>query len=526
MISHRARIHQWVFVSFMILTVIGMQFSHFLVSISIILMAANFLAEGDFSRKLKFCSEHKVILLFGSLFLLHGLGLLWSTDWDYGMHDIQIKLPLLALAVVIGASSKISRFQFELILVFFLATSLLSSIIGSLIYFVWSQPGDDYRLMSPFMSHIRLSLMMGVAIFSAFYLGRNSHFFRGFRNVFIGLGVWFLGYLFMLRAMSGIMAVLAAIFVLLWIISSERNIKYSTSLKGIIVAVFILGSGYVVWQIRDFYAIEEIQESNYYETTKSGSPYYFDVSIPLLENGKYVYSFIARDEIHSAWNEVSEIPFDSLDLKGQPLETTLIRYLTSKGLRKDKEGVAQLTHLDIWAIENGIANYRFLNAKSLNTMVYRYIWEVHNFMNGFNPQGNSLGQRFLFWKLGTEIFSENFWMGVGTGDVQVAYNEKYDHLPFHIQERYRLRAHNQYLTMGITFGIFGLIFFLFTLFYGFVEKPNTMSYLFTGFFVILMVSMLDEDTLETQFGVTFAAFFYFFFLFQHPPKENLDTEEL
>jgi O-antigen ligase len=526
MISRKAGIHQWIFVSLMILTVIGMQFSHFLVSISIILMAANFLIEGDFSRKWKFCVDHKVILFFCALFLLHVLGLLWTTDVDYAMRDIQIKLPLLALALVIGSSAKISRLQFELILLFFLATSLLSSIIGSLIYFVWSQPGDDYRLMSPFMSHIRLSLMMGVAMFSAFYLGRNSHYFKNVRPFFIGLGVWFLGYLFMLRAMSGIMAVLAAIFVLLWIISSEKNIKYTKTLKLSIIGFVLLGAIYVGWQVRDFYAIEKIPESEFAAQTDSGAPYYFDVSIPLFENGRYVFSYIAKSELHNAWNEVSEIPCDSLDRNGQQLESTLVRYMTSKGLRKDREGVAQLTHLDIWAIENGIANYRFLNGKSLNTMVYRYIWEVHNFMNGFNPQGNSLGQRFLFWKLGSEIFIENFWMGVGTGDVQLAYNEKYDNLPFHIQEKYRLRAHNQYLTMGITFGIFGLLFFIVTMIYGFAEKPNTLSYLFTGFFVIYMVSMLDEDTLETQFGVTFAVFFYFFLLFQHPPKEDEVTEKL
>jgi len=103
--------------------------------------------------------------------------------------------------------------------------------------------------------------------------------------------------------------------------------------------------------------------------------------------------------------------------------------------------------------------------------------------------------------------------------VQLAFNEQYNSLPFNIDTKYQLRAHNQYLTMAITFGIFGLIYFVLTLFSGLQILPYAKSYLFLGFFIILMVSMLDEDTLETQFGVTFAAYFYFLFLFQQPASD-------
>jgi len=499
-----------------------MQFSHFLVSISIILMSANFLVEGNYKAKLNSVKKHKSIALFVGLFFLHVAGILWSTDTDYAARDIQIKLPLLALPLVIGASSKISRKQFEWILLFFIATSLLSSIVGSVIYFVLSQPGDDYRNMSPFMSHIRLSLMMGVAVFSSYYLSQSSEQFKKFKPWFIGLAFWFLVYLFMLRAMSGIVAVITSVFVLLWIASSKHNIKYSRIIKVAIVSVTLLISGYVYWQVQQFYQFEKIDIKTTDKYTKSGEEYTFIFDIPLVENGHYVYAYIARNELETEWNTVSKFDFKGEDSKGQKIEPTLTRYLTSKGLRKDKEGVQALTHLDIWAVENGIANERFLNDKSLNTMMYRYIWEIHNFTHGFNPQGNSLGQRFLFWRIGLDIFTDHFFAGVGTGDVQLAYNQKYESLPFLINKKYRLRAHNQFLTMGISFGFFGLIYFLITMLSGLKEVPNSKSILFLGFFIILMTSMLDEDTLETQFGVTFAAFFYFLFLFQQP---DIDKNE-
>lgn len=520
-LQNRATIHENIFFGLLIVMIIGMQFSHFMVSLSMILMAANYLAEGNYINKAKFVWRHYTILLFVGFFALHAMGLLWSTDLDYGNHDVQIKLPLFALPMAIGSSKKLSIKKFEWVLLFFLAVSLLSSIVGSIIYFVLSNPGDDYRLMSPYMSHIRLSLMMGVAVFSSFYLSQKSIQWQRFKTGFIVLGFWFIIYLFMLRAMSGIVAVLSAGFILLWIISSKQKMKFHRITKLILVLCTFLSFGYISWQVSRFYDFETIDKESLEKRSPSGEYYIFDFKSPSVENGHYVNMYIAPKELERSWNSISKLNFDSLDNRGQQLKHTLVRYLTSKGLRKDSVGVHSLTHQDIWAIENGIANVRFLNGKSLNTLIYRYTWEVYRYSHGYNPQGNSLAQRFLFWKIGLEILEENWLFGVGTGDVQLAFNEKYEALSFDVMEKYRLRAHNQYLTFGITFGVFGFIYFIWMLFSGFRIRPNSESYLFIGSFIIMMVSMLDEDTFETQFGITYALFFYFLFLFHQPSKKEL-----
>lgn len=513
----RENIHQGILFFLLALVAVGMQFSHFLVSLGIILLAANFLAEGRFGDKWAKIKSNPSIYLFVGFFLLHLLGLLWTTDFDFAFRDIKIKLPILALPLVLGAGTLLKPKQFHWILILFIATSLLSSIIGSVIYFILSQPGDDYRNMSPFMSHIRLSLMMGTAMFSSFYLGQKTEVLKPLKSIFIGLGVWFLVYLFMLRAMSGIVAVLAAALVIVWLYTNSLSSIYKHVLRGLIASTILLIGLYIYQQIDRFYQFDEISIDQVEKKTPRGEDYVFYLDIPLVENGHFVYSYIAYSELETSWNEVSEIPFKGLDKKGQQIEPTLIRYLTSKNLRKDKDGISQLTHLDIWAIENGIANERFLDSKSLNNLTYRYIWEVHNYLSGFSPQGNSFGQRFLFWKIGLSIWKEHFFTGVGTGDLQLAFNAKYDSLPFEISNKYRLRAHNQYLTIGIAFGVFGLAYFVLTLFSGWFTSSNGKTFLFVSFFSILLVSMLDEDTLETQYGVTFSMYFYFLFLF-HQPK--------
>ena len=39
------------------------------------------------------------------------------------------------------------------------------------------------------------------------------------------------------------------------------------------------------------------------------------------------------------WNKVAEIEYDSVGVNGYPIRATLIRYLTSKGLRKDAKAL-------------------------------------------------------------------------------------------------------------------------------------------------------------------------------------------
>jgi hypothetical protein len=48
---------------------------------------------------------------------------------------------------------------------------------------------------------------------------------------------------------------------------------------------------------------------------------------------------------------------------------------------------------------------------------------------------------------------------------------------------------------------------------------KTVDYLYITFFLIAVVSFLTEDTLETQAGVTFFAFFNSFFLFVFKKEE-------
>ena len=110
--------------------------------------------------------------------------------------------------------------------------------------------------------------------------------------------------------------------------------------------------------------------------------------------------------------------------------------------------------------------------------------------------------------------------GVGTGDPDMAFKEEYKINGTQLTEKYRLRSHNQLLAIGVAFGMVGMTWFLFALFYPLFQKTNRTDMLYITFFMIAVFSMINEDTLETQAGATFFAFFNALFLFAREKKKS------
>ncbi|MEZ5199205.1 MAG: hypothetical protein R2764_23320 [Bacteroidales bacterium] len=88
-----------------------------------------------------------------------------------------------------------------------------------------------------------------------------------------------------------------------------------------------------------------------------------------------------------------------------------------------------------------------------------------------------------------------------------------------LSEEYWHRSHNQYFAFFIAFGVFGFIWFLVTLFYPPMLLKKFSDFYYFSFFVLICLSMLVEDTLETQMGVTLFAFFNSFLLFSYKTSD-------
>jgi hypothetical protein len=376
----------------------------------------------------------------------------------------------------------------------------------------------NFRELSPFISHIRLSLNACLALFF------TAHFawivYKDKRWTTIGLSVlvvWFFFFLVMIESITGIAIVIILVYGLLcYGLFRMTSIRYKiVSLVILLIIPVVLGV-FLDKTVTDFIYPHKNDLQNLEQFTENGNPYIHDTLNQPVENGSYIWVYVCPEELENTWKEVSHFPFDSLDESGQELRYTLIRYLNSKDLRKDRTGVRALTEKDIRNIEKGIANVNYTRFFSIKSRIYKLLWEIQvSRLNG-NPSGHSLTQRFEFWKVSMAIVRDHFLFGVGTGDIKTAYAEMYETLDSRLKLQFRHRAHNQYLAIFVTFGLFGLVWFLFSLIYPGIKTGRLFRYRYFIFWGVLMLSMLAEDTLETQMGVTLFAFFNALLLFGVP----------
>jgi hypothetical protein len=230
-------------------------------------------------------------------------------------------------------------------------------------------------------------------------------------------------------------------------------------------------------------------------------------------------------ELRDAWKLRSKLCIDSNDNKGHLTYSTLIRFLNSKGITKDAEGISSLSDKEVHFIEQGIANVNYTGLWGIRMRLYQLFWELdYNQRGGKSPIGYSVMMKWEFWKTSVNIIRNNPISGVGTGDVTDAFKEEYTTSNSWLNEKWRLTSHNYYFYIAVALVIPGLIIFLILISAPFILTVSQSPYFpLTIFFWIAIISMLTEDTLNTQAGASFVAFFYCFFLFSRPIIKSISS---
>ncbi len=505
-----ANTHKWIYFFCLSLVAIGLPVSEFLMSIGQILMFVNIIIEGRYKEKLTLFFRNKTALIVSSVMLLHLLGLLYTSDFDFGLNDIRIKAPLLLMPLFISTSAPLSEKMFNWLMALFTATVVVATFISLGVYngvVNTKLPITEIRNISIFISHIRFSLLICLSVFISLWFMIKE------RAIAIKVGlalvaIWLLAFLFFLDSLTGVIAFFVTVLVLL-IYYSFNSLNIFVKIGGVLCTLLILISlvVYIKPIVKPQIPIQPIDFSNLETTTHQGMPYLHDTTTVLSENGNRVWIYVSWDELEQSWNQRSTIQFNGNNKKGDYLKYTLVRFLTSKGLRKDAEGVNSLNTEEISAIENGIANVNYLGKLGITIRLMETAWEFENYKSGGDINGHSAVQRVEFWKAGWQLILENPIIGVGTGDIKNAYHEQYTKMNSPLDEQHRLRSHNQYIAIAVAFGIIGLVWFLFALIYPFVSNKMWNNYFYFTFILIALISFLNEDTLETQPGVTFFAFF-------------------
>lgn len=509
--------YRTVYVGMLVIFVAVLPHSRLLLSMSEIGLVFFWILEGRFNEKLLSLRQHPEIIIFVSIFLLHIIGLFYTQNFAYAGKDLRIKLPILLFPVILGTSLKLSAKEIKLILVIFTISILVKTLYGifSLFGLIGVEITDFQKLAGKF-SHIRYALLINIASFSMlYYLIFNTERETLKRKIFyITSFVWLSFFLLILHSVTGwIIWCILFIFSLIKFSIIQKNKILKRLFLSFSVLSFLGIIFYISYSVHRFYRTDKLNPEKIEKYTKERNRYKNFLNSTQKENGHYVNIYLCEKELKSEWNKRSNIDYSNLDKKRQKIKYTLIRYLTSKNLRKDKEGVLKLSNKDVQNIENGMTNYIFAENFAVYPKIYEFLWQIDKYRSGCNPDNQSVSQRLEFLKNAKEIIKRNFWLGVGTGDVKDEFQKQYELSKSKLSGKHRLRAHNEYVTIFLTFGLLGFLWFLFAFIYPLLKTKKFNDYLFLISYITISLSMINEDTLETQMGATVFAFFLSFFLF-------------
>lgn len=459
-----ARVHYFV----LLLFVVGIACSKFLMSMGMLLGALNLLLLADFKQYFRRWSENRLLHFILLFYVLSWLSLIWSTNLTEGLDQLRRLTTLLLVPIIVTAKALPQPKKIAGLLSFFIAAVSITSVVNFLAYIFFSKELGlvDIRQMSLFGSHIRFGILIAFALSIAIERSRAQKWY-------LLLVLWLLFYTYLSQVLTGYLSVsIVLIGHLIWRLKLQQKTRQIFLLLGL-----ILVGGFLML----YYLSQPIQ---YRETCPSNPT-----------------------ALKMAWSKKSKLPYDGFDLRGQYLSSTLERYLMSKNGCASSYGLDQLSAQDINFIELGYADVNETKGGIL-ARLHGLRYQIHH---STNPNDHSLLERLAYWKTAKQVIAKHFLLGVGIGDLQDEMRAQYNAQKSALRLDRRLRPHNYYLTTWLNTGLLGFIL-LIGLFYFYLKQQwnyrQLQGYLFG---LVFAFSLLIEDGLETQMGLTMFAFFYAFY---------------
>ena len=315
--------------------------------------------------------RNKPALVFTLIYFVHILGLIYTSDLNYAVKDLRVKLPLLLLPLIISTMESINSKRFRSLMIIYSLAVLISTIISG-VGFLTNQY-LDIREISAFISPIRLGLNVSFAFFVMVYFVFHEKKFSNWQTVgFIVMAIWFLVFLFLLEAVTSILIILlVSIGYLIWRLFNTILLLQKLVLFLIAIIIPFMFFLHVHNIIIDATTAPNLEFGKLDKHTNLGNSYIHDTLDLQIEDGKYIGIYLCYEELKSEWNKRSKVDYHYKTTEGHLINSTLIRYLTSKDLRKDAEGVKALTDDDVYMIEQGIANYNYINSPGLRVRILK-----------------------------------------------------------------------------------------------------------------------------------------------------------
>lgn len=456
-----------------------------------------------------------VVLFPISIFGIYLIGTVFTADISFALYELRKVVFWIVFPVAIYLSPRLSEKKiYSVFIVFILSVTIASLIITGKLVIPDEMRIDEFRSVS-IISHIRFSFQVVLSLIFLTWLLLNKDKLQinipGI--IFGGFIVWLLFFMVLLKSLVGIFTLYGTLLVALLIFTvAAQNIKKRITLILLLSSIIIIPILLIGKVVVEFYDFEKIDPLKVENVTPSRNYYHHDFDQKLRENGHLVYMYICEKELREEWNKRSDIKYDDY-LNGFTLGSTLIRYMTSLGYRKDSAGVSKLTHDDIRLIQEGVTNYKFKNHRfSLYPRIYDTVWDLDYYFRTGDPNGKTLSQRIEYARASLVLIGENLWFGIGTGNWKIKYDEVYDQTESRLSIEKRGSSHNQYLNYMVKFGVAGFGWIVFAVLFPVFRLGHRRNFIFVLFLISYAFANLGDANMETHMGLSFFSFFYSLFL--------------
>ncbi|MBE0673983.1 MAG: O-antigen ligase family protein [Bacteroidales bacterium] len=517
----REEIHFQIYYWSLTLLVVCMPVSRYLMTVSLAIIVANWLAQGKFKTRFRIFLADRPAVAFTLIYSLSIIGLLWTKDINYALsRDLLHKSPMLFLPIIFATSRVPDARKTRLILILFIASVFIVTITGFVIRTI--HPGASFREASPFIAGVYLSILIIIAAFQLPLLASQTRQGKIIWALTLAVTVWLFFFLIYLRSLSGIASLAGIIlFLSIMFISKRRSLYSRLAVSIVIVAIasaFILP---VIKIYRQTHMEIETDFSTLDEYTALGNRYYHDTVTIARENGHLINIYIAEEELKEAWEKASTTAFPDTTLTGSPVRTTLYRYMASKGLRKDAGGFRLMTSEDIAAVEKGVTNYLNLSRSGVYNRIYEELmgFYIYRKVSYRVPWMSSFAERFDQWRAAIKAFAVHPVFGWGTGSVLKAmkYGFQTTGSPF---AAINMKPHNQYFWILLTLGVAGLLGYILLYTFIVVKSGVYKSFIFNIFLITFLINFLANNSIEGQLGQNPFVFFTLFYIYFYPKTQE------
>ena len=258
----------------LLMVAVGLTLSPFLMGMSqfwlVLVWVFDGLCTKSIKNRLTRFWHNKAAVLLAAFYLMHVVGLLWTSDFQYAMRDLRVKLPILVMPFVLSSMEPLDRKRFDFVMLVYVLSVFIATQFSFVSYLRHNY--EDVREISHFISHIRfcLNIVFSMAVIGYYLYKRRVSKGKGVPS--FGLKVvldqflmwflllWFAYMVYILESLSGyvILAAVVIVSAVYAFLQWKKSRAWHIAVGAVALAVLVVAIVVVAHFVRPMLKVEPV----------------------------------------------------------------------------------------------------------------------------------------------------------------------------------------------------------------------------------------------------------------------------